>query len=145
MNRAAILGIVVVVGVAVATVAWKVSHRGYLPTPAGTEGVAEQQPSAKVVDRGEYLARAGDCVACHSEPTGKPFAGGRAMATPFGNLYVTSFGNGTVHEFSSTGADLGVYASGFTNVTSILIVPEPSCAALIAAACSGLLLRRRRG
>ena len=26
--------------------------------------------------QGEYLARAGDCVACHSEPGGKAFAGG---------------------------------------------------------------------
>ncbi|MEO8740918.1 MAG: c-type cytochrome [Casimicrobiaceae bacterium] len=41
-----------------------------------------------VIDRGEYLARAGDCVACHTVPTGIPFAGGRAMSTPFGNLYV---------------------------------------------------------
>jgi mono/diheme cytochrome c family protein len=37
--------------------------------------------------RGEYLARAGDCVACHSKPGGIPFAGGFAMPTPFGTLY----------------------------------------------------------
>lgn len=37
--------------------------------------------------RGEYLARAGDCVACHSNPGGIPFAGGFAMPTPFGTLY----------------------------------------------------------
>ena len=35
-----------------------------------------------------FLARAGDCVACHTAPGGTPFAGGRAMPTPFGNLYV---------------------------------------------------------
>ncbi len=40
------------------------------------------------ITRGEYLARAGDCVACHTAPNGPAFAGGRAMATPFGNLYV---------------------------------------------------------
>jgi mono/diheme cytochrome c family protein len=44
--------------------------------------------TATVLDRGEYLARIGDCVACHSVPGGRPFAGGRAMPTPFGNLYV---------------------------------------------------------
>jgi mono/diheme cytochrome c family protein len=38
--------------------------------------------------RGEYLARAGDCIACHTTPNGLEFAGGRAMPTPFGNLYV---------------------------------------------------------
>jgi mono/diheme cytochrome c family protein len=89
MNRAAILGIVVAVGAAVAGVAWMVSHRGYLPAPSG-KAAPVKPPGTQVIDRGEYLARAGDCVACHSEPTGKPFAGGRAMATPFGNLYVTN-------------------------------------------------------
>ncbi|MBO9513097.1 MAG: cytochrome c [Variovorax sp.] len=44
--------------------------------------------TSEIISRGEYLARAGDCVACHTEPTGKPFAGGRAMPTPFGSLFV---------------------------------------------------------
>jgi len=44
--------------------------------------------TTQFLDRGEYLARAGDCVACHTTPNGRQFAGGRAMATPFGNLYV---------------------------------------------------------
>jgi len=42
---------------------------------------------ANVVARGEYLARAGDCIACHTVPGDKLFAGGRPMATPFGTLY----------------------------------------------------------
>ena len=58
-----------------------------LPSRALGQG---EPPGTQVINRGEYLARAGDCVACHSEPTGKPFAGGRAMPTPFGNLYVTN-------------------------------------------------------
>jgi mono/diheme cytochrome c family protein len=36
---------------------------------------------------GEYLARAGDCVACHTARGGEPFAGGLEMKTPFGTLY----------------------------------------------------------
>jgi mono/diheme cytochrome c family protein len=43
-----------------------------------------------IVQRGEYLARAGDCIACHTAPEGKLFAGGRAMATPFGTIYTTN-------------------------------------------------------
>jgi len=39
------------------------------------------------VQRGEYLARAGDCIACHTAPEGRIFAGGLAMPTPFGTLY----------------------------------------------------------
>ena len=30
--------------------------------------------------------RAGDCIACHTSPGGKPFAGGLAMQTPFGTI-----------------------------------------------------------
>ena len=36
---------------------------------------------------GEYLARAGDCIACHTARGGAPFAGGLEMPTPFGTLY----------------------------------------------------------
>jgi mono/diheme cytochrome c family protein len=42
---------------------------------------------ADTIRKGEYLARAGDCIACHSNPGGQPFAGGRPMPTPFGTLY----------------------------------------------------------
>ena len=37
--------------------------------------------------RGDYLTRAADCVACHTAPGGKQFAGGRAFKLPFGTLY----------------------------------------------------------
>jgi mono/diheme cytochrome c family protein len=39
--------------------------------------------------RGEYLARAGGCVGCHTEEKdgAVPFAGGRALKTPFGTFY----------------------------------------------------------
>jgi hypothetical protein len=40
--------------------------------------------------RGEYLARAGDCVACHTAAEGPVFAGSRAMSTPFGTIYSTN-------------------------------------------------------
>jgi mono/diheme cytochrome c family protein len=38
----------------------------------------------------EYLARAADCVACHSIPGGKGFAGGLKMGTPMGAIYSTN-------------------------------------------------------
>ena len=37
--------------------------------------------------KGEYLARVGDCIACHTVRGGKSFAGGLPMATPFGTMY----------------------------------------------------------
>ena len=36
------------------------------------------------------MARAADCVACHSIPGGKPFAGGLKMGTPLGAIYSTN-------------------------------------------------------
>jgi mono/diheme cytochrome c family protein len=42
------------------------------------------------VQQGEYLARAADCIACHTAPTGRLFAGGLVMPTPFGTLYSTN-------------------------------------------------------
>lgn len=58
---------------------------GYLPTQPGK---VEASPTTQTITKGEYLARAGDCIACHTAPGGQQFAGGRAMATPFGSLYV---------------------------------------------------------
>lgn len=45
------------------------------------------QPDSDAVSRGAYLARAGDCVACHTAPGGQPFAGGLAMPSPIGTIY----------------------------------------------------------
>jgi len=46
--------------------------------------------SAQLIQRGEYVARASDCVACHSVPDRPPFSGGLAMATPLGSIYTTN-------------------------------------------------------
>ncbi|WP_257993383.1 c-type cytochrome [Cupriavidus pauculus] len=58
------------------------------PAAKGARGAAALSPASQIIVKGEYLARAGDCVACHTEPNNPPFAGGRAMATPFGSLFV---------------------------------------------------------
>jgi mono/diheme cytochrome c family protein len=87
--RAALIGMILA---AVAAAAWWLLRPGPLPTTpqqvSQKKGGTAPNPTTQVINLGEYLARAGDCVACHTEPTGKAFAGGRAMATPFGNLYV---------------------------------------------------------
>jgi hypothetical protein len=41
----------------------------------GLIGSAAAQQSG-LVARGDYLARAGDCIACHTAQGGKPYAGG---------------------------------------------------------------------
>lgn len=77
------LALAVVAGIAV--VALYVLHPGLLPQRTDMKEVS---PTTQTINRGEYLARAGDCVACHTLPNGKPFAGGRPMPTPFGSLFV---------------------------------------------------------
>jgi mono/diheme cytochrome c family protein len=57
-------------------------YRGPDPT-----GVPPALAKADLVRRGEYLARAGDCVTCHTAPDGKAFAGGYAFKLPFGTIY----------------------------------------------------------
>jgi mono/diheme cytochrome c family protein len=50
--------------------------------------IAGAPASSDPVARGEYLAKAADCVACHTVPdSGKPFAGGVAFKLPFGTIY----------------------------------------------------------
>ena len=43
--------------------------------------------AAAAVARGATLAALGNCVSCHTAPDGAPFAGGRALQTPFGTIY----------------------------------------------------------
>lgn len=75
---------VIVLGVA-GWVGFHALQPGALPAHRNTGAV---DATTQLIHKGEYLARAGDCVACHTAPGGREFAGGRAMPTPFGNLYV---------------------------------------------------------
>ena len=43
-----------------------------------------------LVAKGAGLAAIGNCATCHTSAEGKPFAGGRPLATPFGTLYSTN-------------------------------------------------------
>ncbi|QZQ49888.1 cytochrome c [Erwinia persicina] len=60
-----------------------------LPGMMALNALAADGADAQIA-RGEYLARAGDCVACHTKAGGEPFAGGLPMATPIGTLYSTN-------------------------------------------------------
>jgi mono/diheme cytochrome c family protein len=46
-----------------------------------------EQLSFAEIERGRYLAAAGDCEACHTSKDGTPFAGGRPIETPFGTIF----------------------------------------------------------
>ena len=80
------IAIVAVVLVILGAIGLALLRPGMLPQTSPT--ATATSATTQFLDRGEYLARAGDCVACHTAPEGREFAGGRAMPTPFGNLYV---------------------------------------------------------
>lgn len=98
-------------------------------------GLAQAQSKATdLVSRGEYLARAGDCVACHTVGGGQLFAGGLPMPTPFGTLYTpnitphpdTGIGKWTaddfwraLHEGKSKDGSLLYPAFPFTSYTKV--------------------------
>lgn len=79
--RAAVLALAGVVGLFGAT-RWSDRHAGVQPQAGALDAAA--------VARGAYLARIGDCAACHSVQ-GKPaFAGGLRMETPIGAIYTSN-------------------------------------------------------
>jgi mono/diheme cytochrome c family protein len=84
------IGAIVVVALAVAIVL-SMQPGALPPKPQQPRAASAASGAANaetlLIQKGEYLARAGDCVACHTNPEGKEFAGGRPMPTPFGALY----------------------------------------------------------
>jgi mono/diheme cytochrome c family protein len=98
-----ILGSVVVIGAVVAAgVAWYVRGPDPLAFSGGPKvaladykaanptGVPASMAKAGLVERGEYLARAADCMVCHTAPGGQEYTGGFAFKLPFGTLYSTN-------------------------------------------------------
>jgi mono/diheme cytochrome c family protein len=85
MPTSARIALAVVILAVIAAAALYLLHPGMLPKMAGPR---EINATTQTINRGEYLARAGDCVACHTAPNGRQFAGDRPMPTPFGSLFV---------------------------------------------------------
>ena len=65
---------------------WLAWH-GAIPRIA-PPGAARFQTAA--IEHGATLAAFGNCVSCHTAPGGAPFAGGRALRTPFGTIYASN-------------------------------------------------------
>lgn len=95
-----------------------------LQTPAGLS----------MEERGHYLVRVGDCMACHTRQGGADYAGGRMIPTPFGDFYSpnltpdpeTGLGNWSaddfwkaMHEGRSRDGSLLYPAFPYTNYTKL--------------------------
>ncbi|WDZ97300.1 cytochrome c [Herbaspirillum sp. WKF16] len=70
-----------VILIAAAVLAWQTLRS---EDPGVASPVADP---AQQIARGQYLARAGNCMACHTMRGGAAYAGGRPIATGFGTLY----------------------------------------------------------
>ncbi|MGO8915447.1 MAG: hypothetical protein ACLQJR_06020, partial [Stellaceae bacterium] len=102
MTRYIALGIAVVAAVVLIGFLWIVLGPGPVDFAGGGRvaladyhgadpaGVPPDLATADLVQRGEYLARAADCAACHTAKGGVPYAGGLAFVLPFGTLYSTN-------------------------------------------------------
>lgn len=88
MRRVGIVlgGLLALALLAAACVAW-LNLRGEDALPTAPAAFV---PTPGQVARGEYLARAGNCISCHTARGGAPFAGGRAIETPFGSVYASN-------------------------------------------------------
>jgi mono/diheme cytochrome c family protein len=60
---------------------------GVLAGVALTLGREQADAAETLVAQGAYIARAADCMSCHTAPGGRPFAGGDELKTVFGSIY----------------------------------------------------------
>jgi mono/diheme cytochrome c family protein len=100
--RGLLIGLGVVVAIGVAAGLWIITGPGPTAFASGGKvaladyrgpdptGVPATLAQASQVQRGAYLARAADCLVCHTAPGGKAYAGGYAFGLPFGTLYSTN-------------------------------------------------------
>ena len=100
--RRILLGVAAIVVVALLAGVWVIRGPGPLAFAGGPNvaladyheanpaGVPAALAQASPVERGAYLAKAADCMVCHTTPSGKEYAGGLGFKLPFGTLYSTN-------------------------------------------------------
>ena len=100
-----VLALILIVFIAVLAYALSPSTTRKIDGASGETSVNLNQP--QLIQAGAYVAAASDCIACHTTPGGKPFAGGRPVHSPIGNMYSSNItpdkqagiGNYTLDEF----------------------------------------------
>ena len=69
-----------------AAAVWRLNVRDEVDVTAP----AAHAPDDSLVARGAYLARAGNCMTCHTARGGQQYAGGLGVATPFGTVFTSN-------------------------------------------------------
>lgn len=78
---------------------------GFEPYRVPRGGSRAVASDAATLARGEYLARLGNCTACHTARGGAPLAGGRAFATGIGTIYSTNLTTDPQHGIGDWSAE----------------------------------------
>jgi len=89
----ALLGLVTLAAV-LAGIVLALNLRGEDPLPERAEAF---EATPQLVERGRYLALAGNCAGCHTTRGGQPYAGGVPLETPFGTIYATNLTPDATH------------------------------------------------
>lgn len=81
--------------IACGLIATELVANNLINTPAngqfeGENPKSSSKPSFDTLERGAYLAKVGNCAACHTARGGAAFAGGKAISTPFGAVYTSN-------------------------------------------------------
>jgi mono/diheme cytochrome c family protein len=97
-----LLGVVALAVVVMAAAVWILGGPGPMAFAEGPKvsladykaadptGIPASLAKASLVERGAYLARAADCMVCHTTQGGREYAGGLGFKLPFGTLYSTN-------------------------------------------------------
>jgi mono/diheme cytochrome c family protein len=97
-----LVSVILIIAVALGVAAWVIRGPGPMAFAdgqkvaltdyrgAGPTGVPAELKQASLIERGAYLAKAADCMVCHTAPGGKDYAGGLGFKLPFGTLYSTN-------------------------------------------------------
>lgn len=91
-TRRLLAALVLLLALAMGAVAWLAGY--------GQPAALDTQPdlhNPALIERGAYLARAGNCMTCHTDRGGAPYAGGRGIDTPFGTVYAGNLTPDTTH------------------------------------------------
>ena len=91
MKRALLFLSAIIVAFVGAVFVWPYALEQGEPEPI----VAAQDGAAGQVVRGKYLALAGNCASCHTARGGAIYAGGRAIETPFGQVFSSNLTSDT--------------------------------------------------
>lgn len=77
----------------------------YSAEPPSTSTSPIALSTFNVLERGRYLARAGNCVACHTQQGAAEYSGGKAIDTPFGTVYSSNLTSDKASGLGSWSAD----------------------------------------